>query len=233
MKRKFLLPILSVCMVVALVSVGFAAWLITGNDTEDASGQFVTYGVDNDYFSVKATDDNEATKITFGKDGAPTSPWLTVDKVADQVLSKTFTITIIDKILGGNSVQVTLNGLAVGETAETADTTAKKYAAAVNNGVIAYPTLSGGSGNEVTATDMTAGAVIKLAANDFTVATDNTKATATVTVTFAWGNNGNPYTYYNGVANNQENRLAATAALGLVNALNDAYYYLHLAVVQP
>lgn len=245
MKRKFLLPILSVCMVAALVSVGFAAWLITGNDTEGASGQFVTYGVDNDYFSVKATDDNEATKITFGKNGTPTSPWLTVDGVADQVLSKTFTITItpdvafssehtVTKILNGDSVQVTLNGLAAGQTAETEGTTAKKYAAAVENGVIDYPTLSCGSENTNKATNMTTGAVIKLAADDFTVAEGDKKtATATVTVTFAWGNNGNPYTYYNGLTNTPENRLAATTALGLVNALNNQSYYLHLAVVQP
>lgn len=54
MKRKFLLPILSVCMVVALVSVGFAAWLITGSDTTDtAGGQFVTKEVSNEFFTVK------------------------------------------------------------------------------------------------------------------------------------------------------------------------------------
>lgn len=243
MKRKFLLPILSVCMVVALVSVGFAAWLITGNDTEGASGQFVTYGVDNDYFSVKATEVN-STKITFGKNGNPTSPWLTVDGVADQVLSKTFTITItpdvafssehtVTKILNGASVQVTLNGLAAGQTAETEGTTAKKYADAVNNGVIDYPTLSCGSENKNKATNMTTGAVIKLAANDFAVAEGGNTATATVTVTFAWGTNGNPYTYYNGLPNTSGNRTAATTALNLVNALNEQSYYLHLAVVQP
>lgn len=230
-------------MVVALVSVGFAAWLITGNDTTGASGQFVTYGVDNDYFSVTAAE-KDATKITFGKNGSPTNPWLTVDNVADQVLTKTFTITItpdvafsqertVTKILNGDSVQVTLNGLDERQTAETADTTAEKYAAAVSNGVIAYPTLSCGSTNEVTATDMTTGAVITLAATDFTVATDNTKATAEVTVTFAWGTHGNPYTYYNTLTNDSDNRRAAMTALNLVNALNDQYYYLHLAVVQP
>lgn len=240
MKRKFLLPILSVCMVAALVSVGFAAWLITGNDTTDASGQFVTYGVDNDYFSVKATEVN-STKITFGKNGTPASPWLTVEDVENQVLEKTFTITItpdvafssehtVTKILNGDSVQVTLDGLAVGQTAETEGTTAKKYAAAVENGVIAWPALSCGSKSE-TATNMTTGAVIKLDADDFTVAEDNKTATATVTVTFAWGNKGNPYTYYNGLTNTPENRLAATTALGLVNALNNQSYYLHLAVV--
>ncbi len=255
MKRKFLLPILSVCMVAALVSVGFAAWLITGNDTTDAQGSFVTYDVSNNYFTVTATTAAEADKtITFGKpvdtDAAEegyqapstTYDWLSMEDVDEENLTVTFTITItpevafdtsvgrdVAKLLNGASVQVTLNGLAANGTS----TTAEKYAAAVENGVIDYPTLSCGSGNTNKATDMTAGAVIKLAAGDFTVAANGINATATVTVTFAWGTNGNPYTYYNGLENNSTNRTAATNALNLVNALNGANYYLHLAVVAP
>lgn len=250
MKRKFLLPILSVCMVVALVSVGFAAWLITGNDTSDtATGNFVTYDVENDYFTVTvdpATGENG--EIVFGKPASETTTpplehdWFKFDAATEvEKLTATFTVTItpdvvfssehtVTKILNGASVQVTLNGLAANGTS----TTAEKYAAAVENGVIDYPTLSCGSGNTNKATDMTAGAVIKLAAGDFTVAeADKKTATATVTVTFAWGTHGNPYTYYNGLTNTQENRLAATNALNLVNALNGANYYLHLAVVAP
>lgn len=74
MKRKFLLPILSVCMVVALVSVGFAAWLITGSDTNDtAQGSFVTKGARNEFFTVTVDPyDGSATtttdpSIVFGK----------------------------------------------------------------------------------------------------------------------------------------------------------------------
>lgn len=249
MKRKFLLPILSVCMVVALVSVGFAAWLITGNDTSDtATGNFVTYDVENDYFTVTvdpATGENG--EIVFGKPASETTTpplehdWFKFDAATEvEKLTATFTVTItpdvvfssehtVTKILNGASVQVTLNGLAANGTS----TTAEKYAAAVENGVIDYPTLSCGSEKTNKAENMTTGAVIKLAANDFTVAADKKTATATVTVTFAWGNNGNPYTYYNGVANTQENRHAATTALGLVNALYNQSYYLHLAVVQP
>lgn len=98
MKRKLLLPILSVCMVVALVSVGFAAWLITGADTsDDAQGQFVTYGVDNEYFTVKiGPTDVEDTKIVFGKKNVSSnkSDWFQWAGVEQENLSKEFTVTV-------------------------------------------------------------------------------------------------------------------------------------------
>lgn len=239
MKKKFLLPILSVCMVVALVSVGFAAWLITGNDTTGGSGQFVTYDVQNNYFSVTAVE-KDTTKITFGKDGSPDNPWLTVTDVADQVLTKTFTITItpevpfgtdrdVSTLLGTDVVKVKLSGLAKDQTAETEGSTAKLYAAAVTNGILGNPSIESGSIKSTTG-DLTNGVEISLPASSFNVQTDNATATAEVTVTFAWGTNGNPYTYYNSLENNSTNRGAATTALGLVKLLNEKLYYIYLKV---
>lgn len=98
MKRKLLLPILSVCMVVALVSVGFAAWLITGADTsDDAQGQFVTYGVDNEYFTVTINPTAvKDTKIFFGKTNtqAADNAWFQWTDVEQESLSKEFTVTV-------------------------------------------------------------------------------------------------------------------------------------------
>lgn len=99
MKRKLLLPILSVCMVVALVSVGFAAWLITGADTsDDAQGQFITYGVSNEYFTVKIDPTNvDDTEIIFGKqnDSQDKENWFQWgDDVKKEQLSKEFTVTV-------------------------------------------------------------------------------------------------------------------------------------------
>lgn len=239
MKKKFLLPILSVCMVVALVSVGFAAWLITGNDATEGRGQFVTYDVQNNYFSVTAHA-KDTTKITFGKDGSPSDPWLTVTDVADQVLTKKFTITItpevpfaegrdVSTLLGTDVVKVKLSGLAKNETATTEGTTAKLYADAVYNGILGNPSIESGSIKSTTG-DLTAGVEISLPATSFAVQADDKTATAEVTVTFAWGSNGNPYTYYNGLENNQANRKAATDALGFVKLLNEKTYYICLEV---
>lgn len=249
MKKKLLLPILSVCMVVALVSVGFAAWLITGNDTNEAEGQFVTYNVENNYFKVTATEKNSG-KITFGKSNETFTPgtsgtWLSVDEVADQVLEKTFTITItpevafdssssrdVTTLLSTDVVKVTLSGLGKSETAETDDTTAKKYAAAVQNGIITNPTVESGD-IKSSSGDLSDGVVISLPATSFTVQTSDYKtATAEVTVKFYWGTNGNPYTYYNTLENSDTNRKAAYDGLKLVEALNNATYYIYLDVVE-
>lgn len=107
MKRKFLLPILSVCMVVALVSVGFAAWLITGSDTTDtAQGSFVTKGARNEFFTV-TVDPYDSTagaktttepKIVFGKPSGYTknsTDWFAPgDDVDTQSFDACFLVTI-------------------------------------------------------------------------------------------------------------------------------------------
>lgn len=105
MKRKFLLPILSVCMVVALVSVGFAAWLITGSDTNDtAEGSFVTDGVRNEFFTV-TIDPYDGSAITetspeivFGKPSgykAKDTDWFKPnDDVKDESLTAKFLVKI-------------------------------------------------------------------------------------------------------------------------------------------
>ncbi len=278
MKRKFLLPILSVCMVVALVSVGFAAWLITGNDTSDtATGNFVTYDVSNDYYTVTidpvtATEKDGEGNITkkgtdlviFGKPAAttptPAYDWFKFDANTEtEQLMATFTVTItpdvafatgrtVETLLGTDSVQVTLSGLANGETSTTENTTATKYAAAVTNGILALPTWTAVTDKitPVAGGNMTDGISVKLNASAFTIynnsenpddANNNKYATATVTLTYAWGQYGdnstaeNPYFHFNRTANGSEIRTKATTALNTLNALNKATYYLRLAVV--
>lgn len=264
MKRKFLLPILSVCMVVALVSVGFAAWLITGNDTSDtATGNFVTYDVENDYFTVTVDPaTGETGTIVFGKPASETTTpalehdWFKFDDATDvEKLTATFTVTIrpdvpfdtsasvgrdVAKLLGANNVQVTLDGLADDQIAATENTTAKLYAAAVDKGIVVLPTWNTVE-NKITPVaggNMTDGISVQLAAGAFTIAGDKTKATATVTVTFAWGKYGNdsntaenPYFHFNRTPNGSDIRTAAMTALTTLHKLNTATYRLRLAVV--
>lgn len=252
MKKKFLLPILSVCMVVALVSVGFAAWLITGNHTEEAQGQFVTYDVSNQYFKVTVTPTGTGAnenKIVFGKPTASTTTQTTDwfkfdDDVGVQSLSVTFTITIdadvdfVDStftpatVLSTNKIKLKLT-----ETPKTpaASTTYNKFDTAKGANYVTAPTFTVNSTSKTAdGSTMTSGYTIELQANDFTIQTDK-NATATVTVTFAWGsafNGKNPYEYYNdlnGGANgaNEEltNRAVAQAAMEALHGLNNTTYY--------
>lgn len=244
MKKKFLLPILSVCMVVALVSVGFAAWLITGSNTEDATGSFVTHDVTNEYFTAKAEVVDEG-KIEFGKGNAKTTnqtPWFTFSGESKEILEATFMITVVpdvtgnlDSILSKNNIKVTLKAIG------------SQYDAAVQNGIVACPTISCYNTTTTTTTTATAtnleqGVSITLTAADFTL--DETivngeaivKFKATVKVNFAWGEGGNPYTYYNETyktadAVTQKVRTAATTAIKTLNEINNQQYDIILEVV--
>lgn len=227
MKRKFLLPILSVCMVVALVSVGFAAWLITGSDTESASGSFVTHEAKNTYFTVKAAlPDGEDGKIEFGKGSTSTSntsPWFNFsDGTSTESLEATFNVVITPDVgfgtnaftdvaalfstAGVSSITITLKEEVVGEGDNT------KFDTAKTNGYVALPsfylvttTESGASETSVitTGTLLKTGLTITLDADVFSVDTSNATATATVKIKFGWGtafNTKNPFEYYNGFA---------------------------------
>lgn len=231
MKRKYLLPIIATCMAVAVLAVGFAGWLITGHTaTDTATGNFVTYDVSNKYFTVtiKETVDGTPEKIVFGRpDGEPNpTAWLEYEDVEVEDLVANFTVIItpdvafntaaepkrdVAAVLGTDNVVVTLGLPDEYDTAKTAD-----YVGAV--------TMAAGS---ISADDLT----LELPARAFTIAAgDNTKATCEITVTFSWGTNGNPYTYYNSLPNEKPNREAATTLLEAVHDLNTKTYTLSLSV---
>lgn len=234
MKRKYLLPIIATCMAVAVLAVGFAGWLITGHNAEDtAEGNFVTYDVSNNYFTVTIdTPTPGATdKITFGRPVAEIeNAWLEYEDVEVEDLTANFTVTIkpdvafnptedatnrdVATVLGTDKVVVTLE-------------LPSKYTAAKTAGYVGDVTMAAGS---ISADDLT----LELPASAFTITADgedaNKTATCAITVTFSWGTNGNPYTYYNGLPNEKPNREAATTLLGEVKKLNAETYTLRLSV---
>lgn len=229
MKKKFLLPILSVCMVVALVSVGFAAWLITGSHTEDATGSFVTHDVTNEYFTAKAEVDGTGEgKIEFGKGSATTTnstPWFTFDGASNEILEATFKITVTPDVAGNLTKILSKNNIKVTLKAKDA-----KYDAAVAKGIVAQPTISCGSDKTATATNLATGVSITLTADNFTA------GVATVKVNFKWGTNGNPYTYYNNThttaeAAGSDVRTTATTAIETLHEINGQQYDIILEVV--
>ena len=73
---------------------------------------------------------------------------------------------------------------------------------------------------------------VELTASNFT-ATESNTYTAKITITFAWGEKGNPYTYFNGLPYSAENATAASAMLSAVRKLNDGKYQIHLETVAP
>lgn len=241
MKRKYLLPIIATCMAVAVLAVGFAGWLITGYNADGtAQGNFVTYDVSNNYFTVTidaktdGTPEDTAGEIVFGRPAGDPSPtaWLEYEDVEVEDLTANFTVTIrpdvefdtdtvpqrdVAAVLGTDKVVVTLAPLPEAYTnAKTAGYVGAVTMAATNG---TY------DGDALT---------LELPANAFTITADgedaNKTATCAITVTFSWGTNGNPYTYYNSLTNEKPNREAATKLLEEVYKLNDATYTLSLSV---
>lgn len=250
MKRKFLLPILSICMVVALVSVGFAAWLITGNDTTGADGQFVTYDVSNQYFAITA---NVSNSITFGKptdsalqENTPTYDWFQFkdednSQMAVQNLSTTVTLTLtpedktyLTNVLGGGyKLKVTLQS---GSGTQENFSANSDYDDAVEAGYLSLPTLESGSWSEDANTSLKDGLsfTIDITSTTFQTNTQQDAATYTFTLNFDWGNfgdstNQNPYFYFNNLASTPENRTKATNAMKAINEL--ANYAISLEIV--
>ncbi len=238
MKRKYLLPIIATCMAVAVLAVGFAGWLITGHTaTDTAEGNFVTYDVSNKYFTVTIDPtDGNAEEIVFGHPGGTESPdaWLKYQNVNQEDLEAEFTVTIrpdvafntapevgrdVAAVLDGDNVVVTLN-------------LPTEYTNAQTAGYVGAVTMAATNGTY-------AGNALTLPANAFTITADgedaNKTATCKIKVTFSWGTNGNPYTYYNGLGeegNTPENRKAAGDLLEAVYALNSdtVKYTLSLSV---
>lgn len=216
MKRKFLLPILSVCMVVALVSVGFAAWLITGNDTTGATGSFKTHEATNTYFTVSITPtrsgdvDWETNKIEFGK-GSATTPnttnkWFDFNGTSNETLEATFTIVIAPDVgfkytpdsgtaqnaNGFESVDDLFTKASVGNITIKLSENSDKYDTAKTNGYVADPKFYVNNSESATsATGSTLngdGMTITLTKDSFTVQTTGDNAgKATATVKIKFG----------------------------------------------
>lgn len=238
MKRKYLLPIIATCMAVAVLAVGFAGWLITGHTVgEEAEGNFVTYDVSNNYFTVTiAPTDGNAEEIVFGHPGGTESPdaWLKYQNVNQEDLEAEFTVTIRPDVAFNTAPEV---GRGVEEVLGTDDsgtdnvvvvtlTLPAEYTNAQTAGYVGAVTMAATNGTYKNN-------ALTLPANAFTITADgedvNKTATCKIKVTFSWGTNGNPYTYYNGLGeegNTPENREAAGDLLEAVYKLNsDAVKY--------
>lgn len=210
MKKKFSLTLISILSVVVLVGVGFAAWIITTPNVEQMqTGTITASGVTDARYKLTAAITNGS--IVFGKpsdydaNSAGSSDWFKPGSdVGDEKLTATLTLTltkpddtaldeeVFDKYLP-NTFTFTMNAT----KANAVDNTG--FNAEVTAGRIKNPTISYTANGETNATtkDVTLGTAIEIAKSAFEKGTDN-KYTLTITITFAWGNDGNPYTYFHG-----------------------------------
>lgn len=223
MKKKFSLTLISILSVVVLVGVGFAAWIITTPNVEKMqTGTITASGVTDARYNLTATITNGS--IVFGKpsgyddSNSNNSDWFKPGKdVGDEKLTATLTLTltkpddtaldeeVFDKYLP-DTFTFTMNATKAGVANNTG------FGAEVTAGRIKYPTISYTASGATSATteNVTFGTAIDIAKSAFTKDTDG-KYKLTITIKFAWGDDGNPYTYFHGKTQTPE---LVTKALG-------------------
>lgn len=221
MKKKFSLTLISILSVVVLVGVGFAAWIITTPNVEKKqTGTITASGVTDARYELTAAITNGS--IVFGKPSGykdNNSDWFKPGSdVGDENLTATLTLTLTDPdgnaleeaVFNGhlpNTFTFTMNAT----KADAVDNTG--FGNEVTAGRIKYPTISytaSGATSATTKNDVAFGTAIDIAKSAFEKGTDG-KYKLTITITFAWGNDGNPYTYFHGKTQTPE---LVTKALG-------------------
>lgn len=172
MKRKTLTLCLSLFACLSLIGVGFAAWIISGGDSQSASGNITVETVTDERFTITVPQSigsiHYGHPATMNTEGA----WLINKNGSAEILTVTFDITVTSKSSVANWSSVT-------PTAEIAVKDSTAWETAVEKGVVVAPTVA---------------VSVKSAENN------TTTATYTVTVTAKWGevfDNGNPYDFYN------------------------------------
>lgn len=171
-KRKSIILAVSILGSVAIVSTGFAAWVISAPATANAEGNVSVDTVEDKRYSLEVSWAENANKnLVFGwadSEPAVSNPWLThgTDDKKEN-LSVTFTVTVkqgVNVVDGSKPVaNITLT-----------DTDTNDYQTAVSDNLITNPTVVVGNATST--------------------------GVYPVTVSASWGSafgNQNPYVYYN------------------------------------
>lgn len=217
MKKKLFIPLIAALLTIGLTSVGFAAWVITGEKTADAGGDFTVYTVDEQYVEMTAT---ASGKPVFGHPSTMNNEnaWLKFDTSAEGNETEALTVTLTISITNWNTLTNKNFTIEVDEfTVDLSNVTAPSGVTAVTEDNLAqYITLP--SAFTITVED---GAITS---GNATIS----GSTITTNLTFDWGslvNYDNPYDFFN--ASGKTLSSHATAAknyLDSMETLKDATY---------
>lgn len=221
-RSKMIAASIAILSSAAVVSTGFAAWVISGGDTKYVTGTITADAVTNSCHTVKGEitwgTGEKAGSIAFGAPATMenTDAWLkNTNKPLTEKLEAVATFTVENVNEGQTDL---IESVVMEETdAEKkyeaiCDKTDKKY-------VCALPTYKTDSTSMV-------GAGIYLTAGERNI--DTKTVTYTMTVKFAWGSyftkDGaivNPYIFFNAKEKNSSNISEATNVLNAIYGLND------------
>lgn len=221
-RSKMIAASIAILSSAAVVSTGFAAWVISGGDSQTATGTITADTVTNSYHTIKPA---KGDSITFDKNiifGGPatidstitlTNSWLSNDAGTDQkenlVAKASF---IVENVHNGEDNLTTLIDL---NNCDFTDV-GRKYANAQKNGekevLGALPSWKAGI-KEYSEDVKTPGIYL----NKGTLS--ETNLSITLYVVFGWGEyfgNKNPYYFYNQMTKTSENLKEANTILGAI-----------------
>ena len=220
MKRKGLFTALMLFVSVALVSVGFAAWVITGS--ANVTNNTGSFSVETEIKDMRVNlsdldfgDDNGVIAFTGCDDTTNPDKWLHFDSAVKENLSTTITATIsaVDPSYVGD-VTITLAGN-------------DAYTELFNKNIVGVlPTQNNG---------------ISYTIGDYSLNEETNKyeALITITITFTWGTKYyneeantclNPLVYYNTLEQNTVNGNNAIDDLMALKSLNGENYTLNIII---
>ncbi len=233
MKRKTITLVVYMLVCISLVSVGFAAWVITGGDNTEASGNVQAAAVadhsltiSNEYWtSAKnptATNATKVGKIVFGRPETinNTNKWLQASSTDDpQKLSDTYQFDIECDPANNEAGEATQFLSSVVGGVELSLTEGAELESAISNGYIQEATFTVRvDGTEYdTSVPQTGligykdGDIESAIMSEFKNCTQDYKVTVYITINYKWGFNkagDNPFTYYGNVSTENMNTTA-------------------------
>ena len=221
-RSKMIAASIAILSSAAVVSTGFAAWVISGGDTNsNVSGTITADTVDDEIHKITITNQTN-NEVYFGAPkGEPSNTaWLKNNGSEKEKLKPSIEFTV-----AGLKTEITkpnqlFKSISLTEKTDTPD--ANKYSKAFGLRVVAdLPKFAVGSDFDTTVEDVSK---IYLSSKSFSD-TDKTQ-TFTVTMVFGWGsdfNGKNPYEYYSGTTYSKELASSAETLLKYVEAIKTGF----------
>ena len=216
-RSKMIAASIAILSSAAVVSTGFAAWVISGSDSKQAEGTIAADTVSDAVHTLsELTWDTNGGKISFGApEKSIGGTFLNSDgKVREQLVATgTFTVS---NLKSGWAIETLFktDGLKITEKVDSG-----KTAVYPTDGlyVCEIPTYKTGVANKDEP-----GVYVEVA-DDTTEGTETTKGKFKLSVVFGWGSttsHKNPFTYYEKMTNDSTNRSQAKTVLEEVLKLN-------------
>ena len=97
MKRRSLTVLLCLLAIISLASVGFASWVISAGDTDEATGNIQVEEVTDQRLVIGTVTKSKESFVFGQKTTDTTNSWLNATNVAEEVLSVTLTFDVTFK----------------------------------------------------------------------------------------------------------------------------------------